>query len=404
MISRYYVICGVCKTHHTLRIQMGYGGEQKHRFTCHHCNEPIAFEFNSRGIEVTGATLTSDPQGADAKTTYQYLSPDFVADSARARDPRYFGSMEIMSALADKPEIAEAMRNLPRHRPREIPWFALANASSDWSELQVCWRLERGGHYALMADRIDALDPEADGSAWFAAVNLGHRMFDVDTDLLNEVTEIIKANPVESGRLVCEYAYRWAADLAEGEFTVFSEFFRRWDAFSQVYLYVKNDLHLPGDPAATSYDFERVRGFYSLAQEFFSNQVRTLTALNNVKAGRSFDMLGQISLEKYMTSDNAKRRDNFKLNDFFFRNADEYDSGLRNAEAHNWLRADSKTHLLHYQQGGNGSPVTLRYVDYLNKSMHIFRQICRLMQVEYLLKSAAQASAYQLFMPNARLE
>lgn len=404
MISRYYVICDVCKTHHTLRIQMGYGDGQKHRFNCHYCNEPITFNFMSRGIEVTGAALTTNPQGADAKTTYQYLSPDFVADSARTRDPNYFGSLEIMSALAKKPESAEAMRDLPHHSTRDMPWFALANASSDWGELQVCWRLERSGRYALMSDRIDALDPEADGSAWFAAANLGHRMFDADPELLDDVVEILKKNAVECGGLVCEYAYRWATDLAEGEFAVFSEFFKRWDALSQVYLYVKNELPLPDDPVATSYDFEQVRGFYSLAQEFFSKQVRTLTALNNVKAGRSFDMLGQISLEKYMTSDNAKRRDNFKSNEVFFRSADEFDSGLRNAEAHNWLRADAQTHMLHYQQGGNGTLVTLRYVDYLNKSVRLFRQICRLMQVEYLLKSAALARAYQLFTPNARLE
>ena len=404
MISRYYVICDVCKTHHTLRIQIGYGDEQKHRFNCHHCNEPVAFAFKSTGIEVTGATLTNDPQGGDGKTSYQYLSPDFVADSARARDPRYFGSLELMRAMVKKPEIAEAMRDLPRLQPQEMPWFALANAYPDWTELQVCWRLERSGRYTLMSDRIDALDPEADGSAWFAAVNLGHRMFDADAELLDDVTEILKAHPDASARLVREYAYCWNADLAESEFTVFSEFFKRWDAFSQVYVYVKNDLPLPNDPTATSYDFEHVRGFYSLAQESFSKQLRTLTALNNIKAGRSFDMLGQISLEKYGTSDNAKRRDNFKGNSTFTRNADEYDSSLRNAEAHNWIRADAQTHKLLYLQGGTGATVTLRYVDYLSKSVRLFQQVCRLMQVEYLLKTAALSDAYRLFMPNVEPE
>lgn len=383
---------------------MGYGDEQTHRFPCHHCNEPISFAFKTTGIEVTGAQLTSDESGADGKTTYQYLSPDFVADSARARGPMYFGSMELMRSMLKKPEIAKVLRKLPRGRIREPEWFALTNATADWTELQVCWRLDRSGRHALVLNKLAVLDPNAGTSAWLAAVGLGFRLFGGDHELIEEVEQTLDQYPSEGARLVCEFMYRWAADLAEGEFAVFTEFFKRWDAFSQVYLYVKNDLAMPSDPTATSFDFEHVRGFYSLAQEFFSKQIRTLTALNNVKSGRSFDMLGQITLEKYLTSDNAKRRDNFKVNSVLMRHADEYDSSLRNAEAHNWLRANSETHTLSYLQGGNGALVTLRYVDYLNKSMRLFQQICRLMQVEGMLKKAALAKAYGLFTPNARLE
>ena len=102
---------------------------------------------------------------------------------------------------------------------------------------------------------------------------------------------------------------------------------------------------MPTIPTATSIDFEGVRGFYALAQEFFAKQVVLLTALNNIKAGRQFDELQHISLSKYWNTDNARRRDNFASNQIFNAVSAEYDSGLRNAVAHNWitLRPDGKT-------------------------------------------------------------
>lgn len=396
MISRYYLTCSVCKTHHTLRVQMGYGDEQRHRFQCHHCNEPISLGLLSGKIEVTGALLTDATNGADGKTSFQYLSPDFVADSANARDPMYFGSMELMRSILKTPQ---AQKSLAKRLKGQLPhegWFALANAVPDWGKLQVCWRLERSGKYFLAMENLALFDREAGTSSWLAAVRFGHRLFGANENLLTEARNLLKQNTTEASRLVVEHGYRWTPDFMESEFQAFNEFFKRWDAFSQVYLYVQNNVLMPRAASATSIDFEHVRGFYSSAQEFFAKQIGLLTALNNIRAGRSFDRLNHISLEKYFSIDNAKRRDNFKDNASFWSATSEFDSGLRNAEAHNWLKASAETQRLHYLQGGNGAVVELRYVDYLQKSVLLFRQICHLMQLEALLRNASLQGAYKL--------
>jgi len=401
MISRFYVICAICKTHHTLRVQIGYGDEQRHRFPCDHCNEPISFSLLLGKVEAAGADLTDLVLGTDGKTSYQYLSPDFVADSADAKNPKYFGSFKLMDAVMDTPQAKRALAKLRRgHAPHEghEGWFALSNALPDWERLQVCWRLERSGKYFLAGKYLSLLDPEARTSSWFAAVRLGHRLFGTNEGLLIEVRKVLAQNASEASRLVMEHAYKWTSEFTEAEHQVFSEFFKRWDAFSQVYLYVQHDLQMPRDPAATSVDFEHVRGFYSMAQEFFAKQIGLLTALNNIKTGRNFDQLNKISLEKYFNTDNAKRCENFQENAIFCTAASEYDSGLRNAEAHNWLRATAKTQHLRYMQGGNGAVVEMRYVDYLQKSMQMFRQICHLMQLESILKNMALQSASRLLL------
>ncbi len=396
MISRYYATCTVCKTHHTLRVQIGYGDEQRHRFQCHHCNEPISFALLSEKIEITGAHLTDSDVGADGKTNYQYLSPDFVADSENARKPMYFGSMELMRNLIKSTHAQKSPTKRQKGHLPEVDWFALSNAVPDWEKLQVCWRLERSKRHMLAVENLALFDRSAGTSSWLAAVRFGQRLFGTHESLLAEARKLLEQNASEASRLVVEHGYRWTPDFMEAEFQVFSEFFKRWDAFSQVYLYVQNNILMPRDPSATSVDFEHVRGFYSSAQEFFAKQIRLLTALNNIKSGRSFDSLNQISLQKYLDSDNAKRRDNFKDNASFWSATSEYDSSLRNAEAHNWLKANSEKQILHYLHGGNGAVVNLRYVDYLQKSVLLFRQICHLMQLEALLRNAALQEAYKL--------
>ena len=402
MIQRHCVRCDVCKTHHTLRIQMGYG-EQYHRFQCHHCGEPITIELPSERNGERAVLIGASSSGPADETSYQYLSPDFVADEKDAKNPRYFGAFDILDKLMESPSLQQAIAgDTDPEYHNTSKWFALSDAPSDWDVLQRCWRLERSGRSHLAAKQLEAFADRNDFesiSTWLAVATFTERLFHANDELLSSVIQIKQRFPSEFDRLVIAYEYEWKTELRDGQFQVFSEFFKRWVAFSQVYLYVSNGVKMPTIPTATPIDFEGVRGFYALAQEFFAKQVVLLTALNNIKAGRQFDELQHISLNKYWNTDNARRRDNFASNQIFNAVSAEYDSGLRNAVAHNWitLRPDGKT--LYYKQGGRGVEVRLAYTSYLFKCMSLFKQICMLIQVEYLLTEAARAAARALLGP-----
>jgi hypothetical protein len=403
MIHRQYVTCDVCGTHHTLRIQMGYGAEQSHRFLCHGCNEPITIELpsekNGGRMVLTGATITEESDS----TEYQYLSPDFVADKEKARNPLYFGAFELMDRLHDA---AGDDAVLTAMAPG-AQWIALTDAPSDWQILQRSWRLARAGNHYLAAaqlPQLSARDDEMAITTWPAVLEFTDRLFWTDRGLMESVLEIRRQHPREFSRLVMTYEYEWKGALREGQFQVFGEFFKRWGAVSQVYLYVQAGIDLPAKPVATSVNYEDVRGFYALAQEFYASQIVLLTSLHNIKAGRPFDKLQNISLEKYRTTDNAKRRDNFVSDPIFAMVSSEFDNGLRNAEAHNWISLQPNGHILSYKQGGSGAEVRLEYVLYLFKCMRLFKQICLLMQIEYLLVQAAQANARQLLQTSSGRE
>lgn len=286
-------------------------------------------------------------------------------------------------------------------------WIALTDAPLDWEILQRAWRLTRGGSHYLAARQLTQLlrrDGEMTVSAWFAVLDFTDRLFGTDSKLMNSVLELRTNYPREFSRLAMTYEYEWKADLHEGQFQVFGNFFKHWSALSQVYLYVQAGIGLPEKPVATSVQYEDLRGFYAVAQEFYASQLVLLTSLHNIKMGRPFDKLENISLDKYRVTDNAKRRDNFLSDPVFSKVSSEFDSCLRNAEAHNWISAEPCGHILSYKQGGRGVVVRLGYVSYLFKCMCLFKQICFLMQVEYLLAQAALADARQLFQIGSTTE
>lgn len=378
---------------------MGYGAGQSHRFLCHSCKEPITIELpsekNGGRSLLTGATLAEQSE----KTEYQYLSPDFVADKEKARNPLYFGVFELIDRLHDVAgaDLEEGVTRLGGK------WIPMTDAPTDWQILQRSWRLARGGNHYLASAQLKQL-PESDEemaiAPWPAVLEFTDRLFGTDRGLMESVLDLRETHPREFTNLVMAYEYEWQGGLREGEFKVFGEFFKHWDALSQVYLYVQAGIELPARPVATSVNYEGIRGFYALAQEFYASQVVLLTSLHNIKAGRPFDKLQNISIEKYRATDNAKRRDNFASDPVFATVSGEYDSGLRNAEAHNWVSLELNGHTLTYKQGGNGAEIRLEYVSYLFKCMSIFKQICLLMQVEYLLVQAAQADARRLLSPS----
>lgn len=284
MIHRHYLTCDVCQTHHTLRIQIGYSSEQSHCFPCHTCDEPITIEFpskkNGERMVMKGAAIAAPA----TKTEYQYLSPDFVANKENAWNPLYCGSFDLMHRLIE----AVGDNSVVDVDPPSDTWIALTDAFSDWQILQRSWRLTRSGNHYLATEQLAQLsvrDEEMAVTLWPSVFDFTSKLFGTDLGLMESVLDIHNNHPEEFSRFVTKYEYDWKDNLREGEFKVFGDFFKCWDAFSQVYLYVRAKIPLPETPIATSVNYDGVSGFYALAQEFYASQLILLTGLNNIKSG-----------------------------------------------------------------------------------------------------------------------
>lgn len=230
---------------------------------------------------------------------------------------------------------------------------------------------------------------------------MGTRLFHIEDKLMHLVVTLSSTHPEYFSSLVISYQYDWKSDFRNNQFSLFNKFFEQWDSFSQVHTYAKLGIEIPQNAQVASLNFEATLSFYAAAQEFYAKQIVIYTALNNILSGRKYDALQKISLKTWMSSDNAKRRENFKVHLLFDSLSSEYDSGLRNAVAHNWVNFDPKDNKIKYLEGGKGNLIEISYPNFLMKCVKLFKQICILMQAEYLFEEAARRDAADLFRPHA---
>lgn len=402
MISRFYINCNTCDKHLILRIQMGYSDESILKFNCHRCSEPIEVimpsEKNEGKIKINGAKFSSVIEETK-ESGYQYLCADFIADEEKSRDPTYFGAFDLFDSLDLKNKLSKKLKKINADTYQGNTWNPLESALKEWQIIQTARRLERNKLNHLALKKLSELDEndEFHGiSSWLSLVNLSKKIFGINNHLMQEIVNINKISQDEFKRMVTDYSYNWRAVFCDAEFEIFSEFFKRWNLFSQTYFYVRDNINLPSNPLATSVNFNDALGCYPLAQEFFSKQIIILTWLNNIKSNRKYNELSKISIEQYIKCDNARRRENFLSNKIFCKISDEYDSQLRNAEAHGWIRVSPDGQSITYKIGGNGKEVKLTFTEYILKCTTLFKQICTLTHIEYILFSEFNKHAKEL--------
>lgn len=363
---------------------MGISEVQRHQFHCLSCKEALEVTVEiGKGI-IFGQNCVR--VAANAEATPIYLSSDFVAAEGAVHDRFSFPSMEFMGQLAEKfDQSSYGSGSGTSPRPEAL-----------WGDLQKAWRLEDAKQYHLANPIIDKFCAEHD----VEPSNLDSAQFMFlgsikapDEEVLGELEAINKANGEEFGRFLHYYQIHLREHHRHDFFIILGEFFKTFSEFSQVFLYIQAGLELPNDARATSVDFEMVKKFYADCYEFFAGAVCIYTALNNIKSGRPFDQLSQISFAKYLTTDKADRRKNFETNVGFSKATAEFNSMIRNASFHNWFRLkDNKTEI-EFRSGGTGALQTISYASYLYKCVHLFVQTCTLFQVELVLDEAAKNRA-----------
>ncbi|MDX8122345.1 hypothetical protein SKZ59_11205 [Janthinobacterium sp. GMG2] len=170
-------------------------------------------------------------------------------------------------------------------------------------------------------------------------------------------------------------------------FLIISEYFEHFSEFSKTYLYSHFETNLPDQATTSSGDFEKVKKFYATCYEFYASAITIFTCANNIKNDRKYNQLRNIDFKKYLESDKSKRKENFKENEIFSNFSIEFDSTIRNASFHNWIRLNDDHTTIEFRSGGTGELQSMTYAEYLNKCSKLFFQICQLFKIELALTS-----------------
>ena len=193
------------------------------------------------------------------------------------------------------------------------------------------------------------------------------------------------------GTLMSYYGAHMAQTRAQRYFDILRDYFAGWSEFSQVHFVVGHGMGADG-LASTSTKFQAVKMYYGNAFEAFASSVDLLTMVNNVLAGRDFDQLVTIPLEKYLVSDKANRFDAFSASPQFTALCEERDNRLRNASHHGDMTYDPEksTIAYHVGKGSTGELVTMTYAEYLIRCSRMHHQIITLLRLELLLCQSAK--------------
>jgi len=323
--------------------------------------------------------------GEEGKGTPLFLSPDFVANAQHVNKEFHFPSFDLMTQMMSSDRLRSALvQGRGLRRPPSLEKM--------WSELHKAYRLEIGGHFKLanaIHEKFAAEYHVDDASLRSNLFHFLNEFLPLDEALFEEVRKIKEGNEKEFARFLLYYQTEHSKNHRRDFFEIASEYFAAYPDFSQILIYVRTDAKLPSNARATSVNFGNVNKFYASCYEFFASAICIYTCLNNIKSGRNFDELANVSLAKYLTTDKAKRRDSFQSNILFSAATAEYDSAIRNASFHNWFKLMDNKADIEYRSGGTGAVQTMTYVSYIYRCSILLKQLCNLLSVELLLDEIA---------------
>lgn len=384
MIVRGYIKCSTCGHPHMPRVQVGADPSQVHVFNCLNCNEPIklALNANSENYKVSFVTIENCEEIEETECTPVYLCADFLAHPDQINERFSFPSFNLQHEIFKHPKMIESMIQVASG---ERKCYAIID---DWLSLEKIWRLEKSDKYGIAKPLISkfAQDHESQDTSLAEILwSFLNSLFPLRDELQLELKSVIKTNPIEFRKFLKFYKKELKRHHRRSQFDTMADYFKAYDQHSQVLMYIRLGTPLSAIGKATLVEFDKVKAFYARAYEFFAGAIAIYTCLNNIKEGRTFDQLKNVSLKKFLETDKAKRRDSIMTNPVFASATEEFDSTIRNGSFHNWFFLHSDNETIEIRSGGTGALKQITYTEYLYHCGVMFKQICQLFELELAL-------------------
>lgn len=396
MISRIPLRCIACQCAASFRVQVGHELVQPVSATCPTCFTPIRLQLRLDVPPIVSVDFTENCEASADEGMVVNVGSGFVISREHLNEEAYFPSMDLPEPTDLDREWLEAQQPRDGDGPVMVDLTVLLGglpmARERWRMLHNAYRFFRTGQQERMVAQLvdlfgeDALQPHF--TIEVAIVTFFSRLLEPTgtTKLIRAMEEIKRVrneNEPEFARLLAAFSQA-RLDRLDEYIDVVDHFFRAYEQFNQVFMYVRREVDMPRDPYATSTDFEATRMFYGEAFEVMGSQLDFIVSVNNVSSGRAFDQLLHISIAKFRGIDKARRAETLASNAELNWLAAEYDNRLRNASHHRWMRLSPDRSQISYRVGGNGDLITLSYADYLHRCCAITAQVMLLASIEIL--------------------
>jgi hypothetical protein len=399
MIIRSSFRCATCDQVHTLRIGMGQEPRQTHRFPCMKCGEDMVVALNVDFQKIahwTEAIENAEPATEEPGAPIINVEANFtLPQEERHKDlafPRLTQLM-AMTDIAEKHGSLISVADIPEGMFGQRP-YRRADYAEEWRLLKKAWSLHRRGQdhlaqkkIATASDLLYKSDPLHDLLDWLwrFVLFIGQPNYEAP---FRDALEVIRPLMRTSGFMeFAAYYNNMAENRGERHFELMKEYFEGYDDFGQVHFHVVKGMDVPDANVVSSIDFDATRMFYGNAFEAFASSVDILAYLNNLKAGRPFNLFERLTQKEYLKLDKANRFEAFAAVAEFAAICVERDNQIRNASHHGGMRIERKTQTIRYRagKGGTGLEQRMSYATYLARSAKLFLQAMTLLRLEIMI-------------------
>lgn len=272
--------------------------------------------------------------------------------------------------------------------------FRRPDYAAEWRVLKKAWSLRQSGRAKLSHRKViegsssfyenDPLEDFLDWLWRFSSKICQPAYENIFLEASKSISLLHEAGQLN--KFESHYKTNMAPLRARYYFEVMREYFSNYSEFSQVHFLLSNGVEIRDDEQASSQHFDSTKMFYGNNFEAFASLVDVLALVNNVAAGRNFNVFGKLTLEEYYKLDKSGRFNPFSMNSKFAALCGEADNQLRNASHHGGMIFDRNTQNIKYRagKGGIGPENSISYAKYLERCVRIFLQTMTLLRIELM--------------------
>ena len=388
MISRIYFQCLTCDGFITTRTQISHGLKQELHFTCPHCeansklvllldNPPhVKISFN----ELENLIYVESGDVDEKKSLVVNFSTDFtVPDEVRNKElysPFLYQMNEILKEAFGE-----------NYNPEKIEGImGVSNIEEIWKNLYKAYKFNTRGNL-LQRDKIIQGQELTELIFRFISMFIGSERLTRDMDILGDFSRsILQKNNSEFHKFAKDELLPKLEEKINDYMEIFDTFFSNYQEFKQMNLQARLEIEIFKNSKVSSTNFKRTKMIYGEVFEILGSNINTIAFLNNIENQRKYNEFEseKLTYQRYLTLDKTTKMKCFEGNTGIFNIFSlEYDSKLRNASHHKWLKYNEYTQFITYPISGSSSEkITLSYTEYLLKTNNIVMALMILLSFE----------------------
>lgn len=352
-----------CGTEYRIRLHLGNSFPQVGTFKCKKCGENLKYGRDKDRITVfEGLEIIDD----SPSPIIQNIHPELPINSTKENDSQYFPSLEFLSQinLTDVKEYS-----LFRDVQKKMVGF-----KDRLEDIQPKFKYLKEKRWTFLEEKYGKNQVVVEKRILKEAMEVGRLFINGKwwEDYRNGLVEVEKAkNHPNFNALKQYFADRKEELLIEKFYSIIELYKKNYQELLPTLISQKISIPVAGNSSVA--DWEKIEFLYGSLYEILGDLMVIPTTINNLLLRGDYDKFQSpgFAFQTYLSSDKARRGDNFSANPLLNWIDSFYNPGIRNATNHKNSKAERDDQEIVLRTGKGGNTVNtislIEYVEHCNE-------------------------------------